>query len=147
MADGLMYDGNYEGCDSMAADPIIEKLQGMLVLYAKNNSEVAGQLVMAYPAGVPIASSWEGAVDPILIGAISAAVKLTFQHLCESLKRGNLQRLFINSELGKSIIQNAGPKAILTTIMTNDADVLGIAFTMSDLALQIEKLLTKWQMK
>ena len=64
-------------------------------------------MILAYPAGVPIASTWKGTVDPILIGAVSAAMRITFDHLCQTLKKGNLTRLFMTSEQGKCIIQNA----------------------------------------
>ena len=97
----------------MSSDPIMTKLQALITDFSQKQPDVAGQLVMAYPAGVPIANTWGGEVDPILIGAISAAVKLTFQHLCDNLKRGQLKRVFINSENGKAIIQNAGPKPSL----------------------------------
>lgn len=128
----------------MSSDPIITKLQALITDFGQKQPDVAGQLVMAYPAGVPIANTWGGEVDPILIGAISAAVKLTFQHLCDNLKRGQLKRVFINSENGKAIIQNAGPKAILTTIMNFDANVPEVAFTQADLANKIDQLLKKW---
>ncbi len=131
----------------MPEDKVMVELSRLINEYKKTQHDVAGQIVMAFPAGVPIASTWEGQVDPILIGAISAAVKLTFQHLCDNLKRGILQRLFINSENGKVIIQNTGPKAILTTIMNFDADVHRVGFTMGGLAIKIEKLLKNWTMK
>ncbi len=119
----------------------------MIVEAGKKQPDIVGQIVMAYPSGVPIANTWEGAVDPILIGAISAAIKLTFQHLCDNLKKGNLRRVFMNSDNGKSIIQNAGPKAILTTIINPDADLYSIGFTQGDLARKIEQLLVKWKPK
>jgi len=124
---------------------ILTHLRELIVNYGQKQPDVIGQIVMAYPAGVPIANTWEGEVDPILIGAISAAVKLTFQHLCDNLKKGNLRRVFINSENGKAIIQNAGPKAILTTMVNEDADLYSVAFTQADLAKKIEQLLKKWE--
>ncbi len=128
----------------MSEDKTLVQLKELIVDYGKKQPDIVGQIVMAYPAGVPIANTWMGAVDPILIGAISAAVKLTFQHLCDNLKKGNLRRLFMNSENGKAIIQNAGPKAILTTIINSDADLFSIGFTQGDLARKIEQLLKKW---
>ena len=128
----------------MPESPILNKLNDLIVDFGKKQTDVAGQIVMAYPSGVPIANTWTGEVDPILIGAISAAVKLTFQHLCDNLKRGLLKRVYINSENGKAIIQNAGPKAILTTIMNYDADIPSVAFTQADLANKIEQLLKNW---
>jgi predicted regulator of Ras-like GTPase activity (Roadblock/LC7/MglB family) len=130
----------------VSEDKTLVKLNELIVDYGKKQPDIVGQIVMAYPAGVPIANTWKGQVDPILIGAISAAVKLTFQHLCENLKKGNLRRLFMNSENGKSIIQNAGPKAILTTIINSDADIFSIGFTQGDLARKIEQLLKKWEL-
>lgn len=131
----------------MSEDKTLVQLKEMIADYGKKQPDIVGQIVMAYPAGVPIANTWVGAVDPILIGAISAAVKLTFQHLCDNLKKGNLRRLFMNSENGKAIIQNAGPKAILTTIINTDADLYSIGFTQGDLARKIEQLLLKWKPK
>lgn len=129
----------------MSDERILTHLRELIVNYGQKQPDVIGQIVMAYPAGVPIANTWEGEVDPILIGAISAAVKLTFQHLCDNLKKGNLRRVFINSENGKAIIQNAGPKAILTTMVNEDADLYSVAFTQADLAKKIEQLLKKWE--
>jgi predicted regulator of Ras-like GTPase activity (Roadblock/LC7/MglB family) len=129
----------------MSEDNTLVELYNLIHDYKNKQPDVVGQIVMAYPAGIPIANTWEGEVDPILIGAISAAVKLTFQHLCDNLKKGNLRRVYMNSEYGKVIIQNAGFKAILTTIMNSDADIYSIGFTQADLAGKIEQLLKKWE--
>lgn len=122
-------------------------LTALLEKFAQEQPDVQGQMVFAYPAGVPIASTWKGDVDPVLIGAVSAAVRITFQHLCSTLKKGNLSRLFITSENGRCIIQNAGPNAILNTIMGFDADVYRIAFVSSDVANKVEKLLVDYEYK
>lgn len=93
---------------------------------------------MAYPEGVPIANSTDQEVDPIMIGAVSAAVRLTFQHLCNNLKLGKLERLFMNSEKGRIIIENAGENAILTTIIDKFANLYGEAFKCHDLSLKLQ---------
>lgn len=113
--------------------------------FTQDNQDVQGQMVIIFPSGVPIASSWQGTVDPILIGAISAAVKLTFQHLCNKLKRGKLKRLYVKSDYGKLIIQNSGPHSILTTIMNFHANVLEIAFRITNIAEKVEKLMRKYK--
>ncbi|MHA1819696.1 MAG: roadblock/LC7 domain-containing protein [Promethearchaeota archaeon] len=126
-------------------DKDILELRKIVQKFSDEQPDIKGQIVMAYPSGVPIANSWEGEVDPILVGAISAAVKLTFRYLCEHLGKGELKRLFINSKEGKILIQNAGEKAILTTIMTNDADIYRIAFLAGDLASKIEELTKNYE--
>jgi len=120
---------------------ILSKVNGLIKEFTKSQSDVQGQIVILFPEGVPIANTWKGKIDPILVGAISAAVKLTFQSLCKNMKKGNLNRLFMNNEYGRAIIQNAGPKAILTTIIDQEADLFRIAFGMSTLTIDIEKLL------
>ncbi len=45
-----------------------QKLADLLVEYSEREPEIQGQMILAYPAGVPIASTWKGTVDPILIG-------------------------------------------------------------------------------
>jgi len=117
------------------------KCRTLLTEFLAKNSDVSGQMILLYPAGVPLATTWQGTVDPILVGAVCAAVKITFQHLCEGLKKGNLERLFVNSENGKIIIQNAGPKAILVTIMSFDVDFNRIGFLTADLSKKIHNIL------
>lgn len=124
-----------------AEDGQRKQCRNLLTDFLAKNPDVSGQMILLYPAGVPLASTWQGTVDPILVGAICAAVKITFQHLCEGLKKGNLERLFVNSENGKIIIQNAGPKAILVTIMSFDVDFNRIGFLTADLSKKIHKAL------
>ena len=115
------------------------KLKNMLNEFMGGQLDVKGQIVIAYPAGVPLGSSWKEEIDPILISALSTSIKLTFQYLCKNLEKGNLKRLIVNSEYGRVMIQNAGPNAILNTIMDRDADVSRLAFTVSGFANKIEK--------
>ncbi len=51
----------------------------------------------------------------------------------------------MKSENGRVIIQNAGPHAILTSIIDDEADLGRIAFSMSNLTIEIEKLLTNFE--
>ncbi len=124
---------------------IHSKINEILNEFTNDNEDVQGQMVIIFPAGVPIANTWQGSVDPILIGAISAAVKLTFQNLCNNLKRGKLKRLYIKSDYGKTIIQNSGPNSILTTIMNFHANVLDIAFRTTNIAEKVEKLMLRYK--
>ncbi|MHA1272131.1 MAG: roadblock/LC7 domain-containing protein [Promethearchaeota archaeon] len=128
----------------MSQEKIISNLEKVIQEFTDNNSEVQGQILIAYPQGVPLVNTWEKEFNPIIVGALSAAVKLTFQNLCVKLHKGNLKRLFMNSENGRVIIQNTGGKAILTTIIDKEADVARIAFEMSNLSLIIEKLLKEF---
>ena len=118
----------------MPIDERIPTLNKMLEEFGKRTSEIKGQIIIAYPAGVPIASSWGHEINPILISAVSASVKLTFRNLCVNCNKGNLNRLILNSENGKVIIQNAGENAILTTIMDKDTDIYRVAFIVRDFA-------------
>jgi len=124
---------------------IIENLNSLIQEFTNSQSDVQGQIVIAFPSGVPIANSWEGTINPILVGALSAAVKLTFQNLCVHLNKGNLKRLLMNSEYGRAIIQNAGENAILTTLIDGEADMLRIAFGVTNLALDIEKIMKDYE--
>lgn len=123
------------------------KLEKLLEEFTTSQSDVQGQIIIAFPDGVPIAKTWQGEISPVLVGALSAAVKLTFQNLFEKLKKGNLKRLIMNSEYGRVIIQNAGPKAIITTIIEKEADLFRIAFNMSNLSFNVEKLLKDYDSK
>lgn len=129
----------------LSQDATLQSLEKLVNDFTKSRDDVQGQIVMAYPAGVPIANSWQGEMNPILIGAISAAVKLTFMNLCRNLKKGDLDRILIHNENGKIIVQNAGPKAILTTIMSYDADIYTVAFMTLDITKKIEKLLENYK--
>ena len=119
----------------------VQKVTELLEEFKEKEPELRGQILIIFPAGVPIASTWESKFDPILVGALTSAVKMTFQHLCNHLKRGNLDRVFVNSDDGKSIIQNAGPNAILITILDYTADVYRLAFVATNMALKIEQIM------
>ena len=122
-----------------------ERIKDLLIEFGSKQKDVQGQMVVIFPSGVPIANTWSGDINEILVGAISATVKLTFQHLCSNLKKGNMTRLFVNSEDGKIIIQNTGPKAILCTILWFDVDLYRIAFMTSDLAKKITHLIGQYK--
>ena len=128
----------------MDQEKIMDDVDLLLQEFTASQNDVQGQILIAYPQGVPIAETWQGAIDPILVGALSAAVKLTFQNLCQNLKKGNLRRLFMNSQKGRVIIQNSGDKAILSTIIDQEADIARISFEMSNLTIKLEKLLEKF---
>ena len=119
------------------------KLRELIEEFTNSQSEVQGQIIIAFPSGIPIANTWKGPIDPVLVGAVSAAVKLTFQNLFLHLKKGTIKKLILKNDHGRIIIQNAGPKAILTTIIDEEADIFRIAFGMSNLAIKIENLLAK----
>lgn len=128
----------------MSEDKIIDNLQEILEEFTRAQPEVQGQILIAFPEGVPIADTWKGIIDPVLLGALSAAVKLTFQKLCLNLRKGNLKRLFMNSDYGRVIIQNTGNRAILTTIMEEEADLFRIAFELSSLTVNINDVLVDY---
>ncbi|TXT67243.1 MAG: hypothetical protein BAJALOKI1v1_140011 [Promethearchaeota archaeon] len=126
----------------MSNEEQLENIKSLMREFTDSQDDVQGQILIEYPGGVPIVNTWEGGeIDPILVGAISAAVKLTFRYLCEQLRKGNLQRLYINSVHGRVVIQDAGPTAILSTIIDKEADLFRIAFGMANLAIELEKLL------
>ncbi len=129
----------------MSREEKLENLKALLNEFSTTHKDVQGQIIIAYPAGVPLINTWKGEINPVLIGAISAAVKLTFHRLCQNLKKGDLKRLYMKSENGRVIIQNAGPHAILTSIIDDEADLGRIAFSMSNLTIEIEKLLTNFE--
>ena len=53
---------------------LLEKLLEIVEEFTDSQIDVQGQIVIAFPAGVPIANTWKGEIDPILVGAVSAAV-------------------------------------------------------------------------
>ncbi|MFX1477620.1 MAG: roadblock/LC7 domain-containing protein [Promethearchaeota archaeon] len=125
----------------MKEEQILSNLNDLIKEFTDSQSDVQGQIIISFPAGVPIADTWKERIDPILIGAVCAAMKITFQNLCGSLNKGNLKRLFMNSKNGRVIIQNAGPNAILTTLIDEEADLYAIAFNIINLAIKIEYIL------
>ena len=124
---------------------LLVKLKELVMEFTDSQSDVQGQIVIAFPAGVPIANTWKGDIDPILVGAVSAAVKLTFQNLCFNLKKGIIKKILVNSESGRVIIQKVGERAILTTIIAEEADVFRIAFGISNLSIKINDLFKKFK--
>lgn len=131
----------------MSNDQTLNKLKGIIREFTNSQSDVKGQIVIAYPDGVPIVNTWEGEIDPILVGALSAAVKLTFRYLCNKLRKGELKRLYMNSDYGRVIIQDAGKNAILTTIINKNADLFRIAFGMSNLSIELENILKGFKLE
>jgi predicted regulator of Ras-like GTPase activity (Roadblock/LC7/MglB family) len=131
----------------LSNDQTLNKLKGIIREFTESQSDVKGQIVIAYPDGVPIVNTWKGKIDPILVGALSAAVKLTFRYLCNKLRKGELKRLYMNSDYGRVIIQNAGKNAILTTIIDKNADLFRIAFGMSNISIELEKLLKGFKLE
>jgi hypothetical protein len=131
----------------LSNEETLTQLKAMIQEFTNSQSDVQGQIVITYPGGVPIVNTWKGEIDPILVGALSASVKLTFRYLCEQLRKGNLDKLFMNSDNGRVIIQDAGPKAILTTIIDKEADLFRIAFGMTNLAIELEKLLKDFELR
>jgi len=129
----------------LSIEESISKLNKLIQEFTDSQEDVQGQIVISFPAGVPIANTWKGKINPILIGALSAAVKLTFQNLCVRLNKGNLKRLSMSSEYGRAIIQNAGDNAILTTIIDGEADLLRVAFGITNLSLKIKDLLMNYK--
>jgi len=129
----------------LSVEESISKLNKLIQEFTDSQEDVQGQIVISFPAGVPIANTWKGKINPILIGALSAAVKLTFQNLCVRLNKGNLKRLSMSSEYGRAIIQNAGDNAILTTIIDGEADLLRVAFGITNLSLKIKDLLKNYK--
>ncbi len=130
----------------MNNEQILSELKTAIKDFTDSQSDVLGQILITYPGGVPIVNSWKGDINPILIGALSAAVKLTFRDLCKKLRKGTLKRLYMDSEYGKVIIQDAGDKAILTTIINKKADIFRIAFGMSNLAIDLNDLLIDFEL-
>lgn len=124
----------------MTKDGLLTILNKLVTEFTDSQSDVQGQIVIAFPAGIPIANTWKGDVDPVLIGAVSAAVKLTFQNLCMNLKKGIIKKILVNSDSGRVIIQKVGERAILTTIIAEEADVFRIAFGISNLAIKVNDL-------
>ncbi|MFW9877535.1 MAG: roadblock/LC7 domain-containing protein [Candidatus Thorarchaeota archaeon] len=125
----------------MKSAQILTKLNELIKEFTDSQSDVQGQIVISFPAGIPIAETWKEKIDPILIGAVCAAMKITFQDLCANLNKGNLKRLFMNSKNGRVIIQNAGPNAILTTLIDEEADLYTVAFNIINQAIKIEYIL------
>ncbi|MBD3350217.1 MAG: hypothetical protein GF364_01905 [Candidatus Lokiarchaeota archaeon] len=122
-------------------DPRLTTLKEAVLEFTREQTGIKGQIVISYPAGVPISSSWEEDVDPILIGAVSASINLTFQNLCNELEQGNLNRVFVNSEFGRVIIQSSGSNAILITIVSDDADIYPVAFIVKDFSHKIAEII------
>ena len=74
----------------MSREIKLSNLKNLLNEFTDTQSDVQGQILIAYPQGVPIVNTWKGFINPILVGALSAAVKLTFRKLCSNLRKGDL---------------------------------------------------------
>ena len=91
--------------------------------------------------GLIMASSLPGGVDEDRISAMSAAMLSLGDRIAEELKRGTLQRVYIEGSDGIIVLMAIGEEAVLTVMARSKAKLGLIFLDMRRAAEDIERLL------
>jgi len=91
--------------------------------------------------GLIMASALPGDYDEDRISAMSAAMLSLGDRITEELKRGTLQRVYIEGDTGRIVLMAVGEDAVLTVLARQQAK-LGLVFLdMKRAAADLERLL------
>ncbi|MHA1219106.1 MAG: roadblock/LC7 domain-containing protein [Candidatus Heimdallarchaeaceae archaeon] len=77
--------------------------------------------------GLPIASALPRDIEETRLAAMTAAMLSLGERVIEEMKKGHIERVFIEGSEGTIISMNAGPNAVLTVSSRKDAK-LGLIF-------------------
>ncbi len=91
--------------------------------------------------GLIMASSLPGGIDEDRISAMSAAMLSLGDRIAEELKRGTLQRVYIEGSDGIIVLMAIGEEAVLTVMARSKAKLGLIFLDMRRAAEDIERLL------
>ncbi len=77
--------------------------------------------------GLPIVSALPTDVDEAKVAAMTAAMLSLGERVIEEMRKGRIERVFVEGSEGTIISMNAGPNAVLTCSSRKDAK-LGLIF-------------------
>lgn len=102
---------------------------------------VKGSVIISYPEGIPIASTWEKEMESITASGLVASVKLTLDNLYSIFRKSKLSKVYVESEDGNLIITDTGKNAIIISFLSKYANIPAISFEIRNAAIKIEKIL------
>ena len=119
---------------------IEDKIRNILIELNKV-TDVLGSVVISYPDGIPIATTWEEEIESVTASGLVTSVRMTLDHLYNRFKKSKLSRVYINCDEGNFIIMNAGETALIVTFLATYANVPACSFEIRNAALKIQKIL------
>ncbi len=117
-----------------------EKLTIILKELSKTTG-VLGSVIISYPDGIPIATTWEEEIEVVMASGLVTSVKLTLDHLYKLFRKSNLERVIVDSDEGNFIIMNAGRNSIIVTFLEKYANIPSCAFEIRNASIKIEKIM------
>ncbi|MGF1490229.1 MAG: roadblock/LC7 domain-containing protein [Prochloraceae cyanobacterium] len=97
-----------------------EKLDNLLLNFIKSTSGVEGAALIS-PDGLPLATNLPESMDEERVAAISAAMLSLAERISNELERGDVERVFVEGDLGYGILTNCGEDAVLLVLATKAA--------------------------
>ncbi len=112
-----------------------------LLLQLNKVTGILGSMIISYPTGIPLDSTWQKELESITASGLVTSVKLTLDNLYRILRKSQLTRVYVESEKGNFIIMNAGSRAIIITFLDKYANVPACSFEIHNVSLKLEKWL------
>lgn len=92
-----------------------EKLDNLILNFIKSTSGVEGAALIS-PDGLPLATNLPESMDEERVAAISAAMLSLAERISNELERGDVERVFVEGDLGYGILTNCGEDAVLLVL-------------------------------
>lgn len=93
-----------------------EQMQQVLRTLVSTTPDVEGAAMVTLD-GLPLSSALPGGVDEDRVSAMAAAVLSLGERTANELKRGALEQVYVKGSDGYVILMQAGPEAVLQTIV------------------------------
>ena len=97
-----------------------EKLDNLILNFIKSTSGVEGAALIS-PDGLPLATNLPESMDEERVAAISAAMLSLAERISNELERGDVERVFVEGDLGYGILTNCGEDAVLLVLASKAA--------------------------
>ena len=97
-----------------------EKLDNLILNFIKSTSGVEGVALIS-PDGLPLATNLPESMDEERVAAISAAMLSLAERISKELERGDVERVFVEGDLGYGILTSCGEDAVLLVLASKAA--------------------------
>ncbi|MHA1377101.1 MAG: roadblock/LC7 domain-containing protein [Candidatus Helarchaeota archaeon] len=118
-----------------------EKNLGAILEQLDQTSGIIGSVIISYPQGIPLASTWKKEIESVTASGLVTSVKLTLDHLYKAFRRSRLSRIFVECDDGNFIIMDAGEQAIIIAFLSKYANIPSCAFDIRNASIKIKKAL------
>ncbi len=117
------------------------ELKNILKELEMNIREIEAAAVVSIE-GLPIAASLPDDIEETMLAAMTASMLSLGERVSQELKRGNLEKIFVEGSNGFVISTAAGPNAVLAVSARKDAKLGLIFLDMQQAAQKIAQLLS-----